>query len=400
MSDSDHHHELPFCLQANDSDQVMGCARSREERKAALAAIELLDEPTLQSLKKCSQALREITLAAPFHTVYQRDEDSILQLAADIHVLGQWVQTALAAFSAERRAERRLWVREFATCHSPAQPPSSALGAAPVAAPHSVSSKRPAPSNPVSAPVLPATKSLHVRKNNRPVSSAKPTPANAPAPPTPRATPQPESPSAQRLIVRYNSASSPQSRPHPSKIVQSINSALGSDALAAVSYSRDHQLVLHTKAPYTVQQLLTRDKLVRTTLNSLLYPSTNPKPTATFDTGESWAKLVLHQVPLPIWTSKSTVTQQLDLLLADLCASNGLDKSTVRRFRTLCPLDDQEKLFRASTDRAPQHVSVLLCSSDHDAASRLVRRGAIIQSAYCRASTFRTRLRRDDTAAI
>ncbi|EJD49902.1 hypothetical protein AURDEDRAFT_160925 [Auricularia subglabra TFB-10046 SS5] len=358
------------------------------------------DVRVLRSIHTFCHAIHDVAKEAPYYSVSPEHAAPLLQLISDVHTIGRWAQTALliatcpqvrvASFSmapllASGDAAFSLGPLHPATAPPPSEPvaplPPVAPPAAPLAAPSvAVPVVSPLPSSPGAATAAPDTP-----------KHKKPTPTSVlTAPQTPRPTPPPESPQSRCLIVRYDTVDE-QRRPHPSKIVRSLNAALGRELLSAVSYTRDNQITLHAKAPHTAQQLISQDKILRNTLNSLLFPNLSTKPSATFDTGDPWSKVVLHRVPLPVWQTKTTVDRQLKALASDLCQSNGLSSNQVRRIRLLCAHGDQEKLLRASSDVAPQHVSLLLCTADQDAAARLLRNGAIIQSAHCRASAYHPR---------
>lgn len=348
-----------------------------------------------RTIRGCALMLDEFAKELPCYAVHLDNEDSLRKIAADAHILGQWAKKAIARLPA--------WRANAGRATSPFPEPPEPKFAQPPPKPAAPPPERP-PSPPDIAPLVLSPTVLAL---------CLPDPAPRPVSPdqtellTPRATPAPlpippqtQPASSTRLIVRYPGILAPPFRPHPTSIVQNVNTQLKRDMLAAISYSRDDQLILHTKHPFTAHDLLTRSTALRRALDPLLFPGASQPPSPVYDTGQPWSKLVLHGVPLPVWQPTSTVQDQLRTLSADLCSLNSLSCDNIRLLRPLCSRADEERTFRSSTKRSPCLVSILVCTTDNDAATRLLRNGAVIQNAFCRATAYRPRPpRRAATAA-
>ncbi|KZV95527.1 hypothetical protein EXIGLDRAFT_766096 [Exidia glandulosa HHB12029] len=252
------------------------------------------------------------------------------------------------------------------------------------------------------APAPPAKpKQRRPRAARRGAGSAHQTPETGTAPrqqPAPLAPPglhpraHPRDRPGNRLIVGYDD---PQllrgaQRPHPSALVRDLNGALGDDAIAAVSFSRNDRLVVHTKAPFTAQQLALKGDLFAPVLARVFKLSGAPRPVLEPDT--VWSKLVVHGAPLPIRHGPSaTLQEQLPAYFDDLCSSNGIDPRHVRRMSFLCRKGEEAERFKSSSAESPQRMSVLLCFSDGPSATRLLKSGVCWQNSFCRVSRYRER---------
>ncbi|KZV83607.1 hypothetical protein EXIGLDRAFT_842823 [Exidia glandulosa HHB12029] len=204
----------------------------------------------------------------------------------------------------------------------------------------------------------------------------------------------PRSRPAARLIVRYGDTGvlRGRPRPHPAIFRHSLNDALGGEWIAGIGYSRNGQLILHTKAPFTAQQLALRGDVLRPVIRSAFALEGDPRPL--FETDDEWSKIVVHRVPLPVSGNPSeALNVKLQAFFMDVCTSNSFDPKVVRRMQPLCPKEKEEDYFRQSTAQAPQHLSVLLCISDTNLARRLLNHGAFWQGSHCRVSRYRERQR-------
>lgn len=281
----------------------------------------------------------------------------------------------------------------------PAQPPprptSGTLPPLPLPVPPRVSPTAASPTPSPAPEIRPAPPDVH---GDAPPTSA-PRPAlstrDRPRKRTPR---PPDSPPS--VTLRYIGSLRNRELPHPRFIIDKLK-CISEISLAAVSYTRDHQLVLYPKAPCTVEDLYKHRNPLTSLLNSILSPADKPPPA--FDTGSSWTRVVVHHAPLPpckppynrfppkVPDPPLPVSFRLGILVDDLCASNHIDRDSLHDLRALCPLEARDKLFFASEDRAPQHCSLMLCLADSDAATRLLKHGAFVQGAHCRVTLYRLR---------
>lgn len=394
MLDSDHHHERrpPGCTTSllptadrSRGARILAPTQRGAAHHDALAATSALDESTLRSLKNCCRVVHDITLMAPSHTVYEYHEDHLLQLAADVHKLGQWVQSSLQAFRTARRAT--------SPSPAPAPAPVPAIPPTPTPAP------TPAPPPVSQLPVYPTPSPGPEEPCDLPEATKV-----TPGPRVPRSTPKPRdrpTPRAPRstdahpsITLRYIGTLRGHKRPHPRYIIDVLKCIEGI-SLAAVSYTRDHQVVLYPKAPCTVQDLIRKQGSLHYLLDSIFGPAGKAPPA--FDDGSSWTRVVVHRAPLPFYKPAAApacplpISYRLGTLAADLCASNNVDRNSVHDVRPLCPQDKRDTLFFSSKEDSPQHCSLMLCLSDAAAAAQLLKHGAIIQNAHCRVTPYRAR---------
>lgn len=392
MSDSDHHHArrppgrttslLPTSGGPRGA-RVLAPTQRGSAHHAALAATSALDEPALRSIKNCCRVVHDIALMAPSHTVYEYHEDYLLQLAADVHTLGQWVQSSLRAFRTARRA----------TSASPAPAPVPATPPTPTPAP------MPAPPHVLQLPAYPTPSPGPEEPSSLPAATvvtprphvlrSTPKLRDRPTPRTPRPTDAHPS-----ITLRYIGTLREHKRPHPRYIIDVLKCIEGI-SLAAVSYTRDHQVVLYPKAPCTVQDLIRKRGALHNLLDTIFGPAGKALPAC--DDGSAWTRVVVHRAPLPYYKPRAApsfplpISYRLGDLADDLCASNNVDRNSVHDVRPLCPLDKRDTLFFSSEKDSPQHCSLMLCLSDAAAASRLLKHGAIIQNAHCRVTPYRAR---------
>ncbi|EJD39458.1 hypothetical protein AURDEDRAFT_171459 [Auricularia subglabra TFB-10046 SS5] len=368
------------------------------------------------TVKSYSRALHDIAENAVCCAAYPDDADCLRQMHTDLCTLNKWVQKSLACLPPARGGLGLLPTDTIPIAALP--PPSpSVMPRAAVPPPQ----KTPSPQSSAHNDDSPLAKGAHrprlsktppavpTPKPTAPTATMTPSPSStqpslpAPVPllpPTPHNAPHLEKPRATRLSVRYHSVPSPHHRPRPETIVRSINTHFKRDVLAAVSYSRDDQLVLHTKLPYTAQDLLADTKALRCALDTTLFPTASEKPSPVFDAGDPWHKVVLHGVPLPVWQSGTTMDRQLQTLASAIRSSGNFTSNCIQLLRPLCPRAEQDRIFQASTDTSLRQMSILVCLSDSAAASQLLHQGTIIQSAYCRATRYRPRPRRDVAASV
>ncbi|KZV95553.1 hypothetical protein EXIGLDRAFT_834258 [Exidia glandulosa HHB12029] len=374
---------------------------------------------------RCSDAVHDVAQMLPSFNVMKGERHLVKRLLDDLQRIALWLQPGLdelniawPAFFARVPASPSVSVATQTPVPKPAAAPVAPAVPATSTAPSTVavpasSSVAAAPATPAVSTVPAATSLADTRPPPEPaarppaaaapvsyasVTSTRPASISAPTPRTSPAIPQSScrSPSM-RLIVRYPTSDVLQNslRPHPATLTSALNKALDADYVSAISYSHRGQLILHTHAPYDAQQLAQHSDKIQHVLRSVHALATDMTPT--LETGETWSKVVVHNVPLPICSGASDVLN-LDALLADVCASNGLHTAAIRVARPLCPRNTLEHRFRASTSSSPQFVPILLGFSDSDAASQLLRNGLVWQYAHCRVSRYRPR--RTDSAAV
>lgn len=404
MLDSAHHHApqapartTPLLLAPSSTSsrgvKIMAPAQTGSAHKAALSSTRALDERALRSVKNCCQAVHDIALMAPSHTIYECHEDHLLQLASDLHTLGQWVQTSLLAFRATRRAASEVPAQPPP---APAPAPASAPTPAPAAPLPTRATAYPTPSPP---PEEPSTSSK-VGKAVMTARTPHPTPNRPPRGTIHTRAPRPPD-AAPCVTLRYIGTLRNRKLPHPRYLIDKLK-VISEISIAAISYTRDCQLVIYPKAPCTVQDLINKRCSLTSLLQGLLGPADKADPA--YDTGSAWTKLVIHRVPLPVykpsfggrWRPSSPPPRlpfncHLGDLAHDICKTNNIHRDSIHDVRPLCALESRDQLFLSSADDAPQYCSFMICLANSDAAARFLKHGAFIQGALCRVTPYRPR---------
>lgn len=380
---------------------------------------------------RCSDAIHDVAQMLPSLIVTKGQRHLVKRLLDDLQRIALWTQPGLDELGLDwpsffARAPQPVPAATQAPVPKPAAPPVAPVPPTPATdsstpvtavAPVSLSVAAPLATPVVSAPLVAASST---DPRSLPEPSARPPAAAAPVsyasvtsschppnrsatmpsatPPTSRSMPRsaPQSTST-RLVVRYPNSNALHNslRPHPETLTNALNKALEANYVSAISYSRRGQLVLHIRASYDAQQLTQHYDKIQCVLRSVHALDTDMTPT--LETGETWSKVVVHDVPLPICGGDNDMLN-IDALLTDVCASNGLPDSAIRLARPLCHRDTLEHRFRASTSSSPQYVPILLGFSNDDTASHLLQTGINWQYAHCRVSRYRPR--RTDSAPI
>ncbi|KZV90465.1 hypothetical protein EXIGLDRAFT_720324 [Exidia glandulosa HHB12029] len=355
--------------------RVLAPTQTGAAHAAALAEISILDETTLRSLTKSCRAVHDVTLLAPSHSVCIHHEEYLQQLAFDVLTLGQWVQTALVALRSAQRA-----TSPGASAQPPSEAPTPARHARLLSPPATIPASSPAPE----VPSLCSTTTAP--------SSARTSPRTSPHVQPPSSRPA-ATRSTAHVTVRLRCLLYEPDRPHPSRVRDALNKALGADTISSLRYSKDNNIILHPKAPYTVQQLLARRTDIQKCLSQLVcYVDDVP---AFFDTGGTWSKLVIHHAPIPVNPCEPTAKQYphriFSTLVNDISQSNSIAEDTIRDLRLLCPAKEEKNRFTFSEAEHPHYESILFCIADDGIARRLLETGITIQGAHCRVTPYRPR---------
>ncbi|KZV97577.1 hypothetical protein EXIGLDRAFT_764237 [Exidia glandulosa HHB12029] len=389
-SDSDHDQARPAGVPGARHDpyppvsatprvRILGPTQTGYAHEAALAAVTVLDETVLRSLSKSCRAVHDVALLAPSHSICVHHEGYLQQLVLDLFTLGQWAQTALVALrDAERATSPGASARPSAEAPTPA--PHASQPARLLSPPATLPASSPAPEEMTACPATPAVQppagTLLKPRRHRNLQ-----PQHDPSePPT-------------HVTVRLRYLLNKPQRPHPSHIRAALNKVLGGEAVSAIRYSKDGSLILHAKAPYTVEQLLSRRVEITKCLSQRLCYSHDPP--AFFDTGGAWSKVVIHRAPLPVHPAQPGTKQYpervLHALVDDLSRTNNIDPDTIRDIRLLCPPEDEAKRLCYSEDDFPSYESILICIADADTANRLLKEGITVQHMRCRVTPYRPR---------
>jgi len=235
----------------------------------------------------------------------------------------------------------------------------------------------------------PTTNPSHAaqRPNNNKPQSQKRRPTRAPQK---RTTTGPST----RLVVRFTGQGIPANvRPHPATLRDELNEALRMRAIEGIQYSRTGQLVLHTRDPYTARQLAPlADQLWPVIQAAFRIADTPHRPI--FEPDDAWTRIVVHQVPVPIWDSKRDSQAAHDEMARDFCHANSLPMEAVRHMRWLCSKDEQERRTEASTTASPTFVSIMVALHGPNTTTTTLRnKGVVMSGAHCRVTDYRERPR-------
>ncbi|KZW03517.1 hypothetical protein EXIGLDRAFT_828401 [Exidia glandulosa HHB12029] len=364
-----------------------------DARSTARASVETLDDDTLESLSLCTNVVGDFLVMADSFDIYAYHETPLWRLAEDLAALTRWTHRALSVIRDHRLG--RAATSAFPTLPpAPATAPKTPTAARLLSPPATTPATSPAPeTRPTS------TTAAAVLKPTTSTTAPPPTPPPTLSP-VPTVTPQPTAHSTppSRLIVRYPDYKTliNRPRPQPTTVVESLNRALRTDFVSAISYSRQGQLVLHIKTPHSADQLLSKGNIIHSTLQKLFGLNATPRPK--LETGDAWTKFVVHGVPIP---SPKVASSGPDIpaFLSELCSTNGIDPAVVNNIRPLCPRDDIARRFSSPAADSADSISMLLCLADDTLADRLLRYGVVWFSAQCRVVRYRPRKGSSDTAA-
>ena len=196
-----------------------------------------------------------------------------------------------------------------------------------------------------------------------------------------------------RLVVRFAGDGIPADvRPHPATFRDSLNTALHMRAVEGIQYSRAGQLILHTLHPYTAQQLAPlADQMWPVIQAAFRIADTPHRPI--FEPDDAWTRIVVHQVPVPVWDGKKDAQATHEEMTRDLCQANLLPAEAVRQMRWLCSKDEEARRIQSSTSTSPTFVSIMLALHGPNIATALWKRGVVASGALCAVTNYKTRPR-------
>lgn len=149
------------------------------------------------------------------------------------------------------------------------------------------------------------------------------------------------------------------------------------ERIAGVNWTRRKNLVIHTVVPFSANKLQTLSNNFIPPLCSLL--GTSERPLVELD--EVWSSVVLQHVP---GNALRNVISGLEIqtLREEIVKHNGILEEDVKGVRVLCA---KEEL------RRKDYHSVHLMVSNEQTATRLLRSGIFVYSAFCRVVQYRKR---------
>jgi len=134
-----------------------------------------------------------------------------------------------------------------------------------------------------------------------------------------------------RLVVRFPGQTIPaEVRPHPATFRDELNKAINMKAIESIQYSRTGQLILQTRSPHTAVQLAALSNQLWPVIQAALRIGDTPERPI-FEPDDTWTRIVVHQVPLPVWDGKRDSRATQELMTQDLCHTNSIPAETIRR---------------------------------------------------------------------
>ena len=192
-----------------------------------------------------------------------------------------------------------------------------------------------------------------------------------------------------RLIVRFpGQPVPPDVRPHPTNFRNALNEALQMPAVDSIQYTRNGQLVLHTRAPHTAAQLALLSDQMWPVIQTALQMGDTPRRPA-FEPDDAWTRIVIHNVPVPIWDGKADHDTTHKNIIRDLYAANALPAHSVQQARWLCHKEEAQRRVTSSTPTSPTFVTLMLAILDTDVAAKLRHTGVTASGAHCKVSGYR-----------
>jgi len=100
------------------------------------------------------------------------------------------------------------------------------------------------------------------------------------------------------------------------------------DAVESIEYSQAGQLVLRAAAPHTAANLAAlTDQIWPVIRASLCMDNNMEKPI--FEPDDSWKRIVIHNVPIPIWDGKKDLQATQDEMRREICRANSLPDRSI-----------------------------------------------------------------------
>lgn len=108
-----------------------------------------------------------------------------------------------------------------------------------------------------------------------------------------------------------------------------------------------------------------------------------------FEPDDTWTRIVLHSVPLPVWDNKRDHQMRQDIMIKDLCHANSLPEEAVRQVHWLCCHEEVATRIHSSTAATPTFVSIMVALLGPNTATPLRKCGAVISGTCCRVTSYK-----------
>jgi len=203
-----------------------------------------------------------------------------------------------------------------------------------------------------------------------------------------------------RLLVHIPGRKIPlTARPHPATFRDQLNKAVGMRAIESTSYSRAGQLVLHSSNPYTAEQLASQSDQLWPSIQTVLgIKDTALQPV--FEPDDAWARIVIHQVPLPVWDGTKSARATKEAITHEFCETNSIPVTAVRRMHWLCSKEITETRVQSLTTNSPAFISIMIALSGPDMATPLRKKGVVMLGAHCKVTDYKERNKPRNPAAV
>ena len=152
--------------------------------------------------------------------------------------------------------------------------------------------------------------------------------------------------------------------------------------IASANLTRSGSMVIHTRAPFTVAQLICEESAIQASLRSMKWKGDLLKPTLELDV--PWHGVVVHGIPAaPLWDAWNGNGQNIwDNLLQD----NRILPGNVKDTRILCWDEEVE---------SKEQISLRLMFEDTNLACQVLSDGAFLFGSRCWVSQYRHRKQRN-----
>jgi len=141
-------------------------------------------------------------------------------------------------------------------------------------------------------------------------------------------------------------------------------------------------MVIHTRAPFTAAQLITKESAIQASLRSIKWKGDLLKPCLELDV--PWHGVVVHGIPAaPLWVAWNGGGQDI---WANLLQDNGILAENVKDVRILCREEETE---------LKEQLSLRLMFEDVNLARQVLSDGVFLFGSRCRVSQYRHCKRRN-----
>jgi len=145
--------------------------------------------------------------------------------------------------------------------------------------------------------------------------------------------------------------------------------------IASANLTRSGSMVIHTRAPFTAAQLITKESAIQASLRSIKWKGDLLKPCLELDM--PWHGVVVHGIPAaPLWVAWNGDGQDI---WANLLQDNGILAENVKDMRILCWEEETE---------LKEQLSLWLMFEDVNLACQVLSDGVFLFGSWCRVSQY------------